>query len=258
MIAGRSALTLGIFCWSPLSVQPCPSPSPAPPDSSGCWATLVLSSPVLLQGCCSSPLLFKFSVICSAQTSLHTEENPCHRSDIKAWPPYQRWRCGATKIFGNTLSVFHNPAPQLLVFYQTLSCPGIVIAFRNMCLLTAQTLIYLCKQLHSSCFKLNIRLKELNCTNTAKSYEKGGKELFTRACSEGTTSNDFEVKEGRFRLDLFSMRVVVIWARIFCCPFSLWVCFWGGTCCSLKQGLYKGCRKAAENTESTQKKGCNM
>lgn len=31
------------------------------------------SSPVLLQGCCSSPLLFTFSVICSAQTSLHIQ-----------------------------------------------------------------------------------------------------------------------------------------------------------------------------------------
>lgn len=52
-------------------------------------------------------LLFTFTlqVFCDVLCSdfLHTEENPCHRSDIRAWPPYQRWRYGATKTFGNTL-----------------------------------------------------------------------------------------------------------------------------------------------------------
>jgi len=51
-------------------------------------------------------------------------------------------------------------------------------------------------------------------------YQKGackqaGEGLFTRACSDRTSSNDFKLREGRFRLDIrkkfFTMRVVRHW-----------------------------------------------
>lgn len=170
------------------------------------------SSPVLLQGCCSSPLLFTFPVICSAQTSLHTKASRKIPAidQISRHGPHIRDEDAEQP----NLSVFHSPAPQLQVFYQTLHCPWIAIACRNNCPLTAQSLIYLSKQLRSSCFKLNIWLKEVNSTNIAKSYKKAGEEPFTRACSERTTSNGFKVKESRFILDVrkkfFTMRVVVI------------------------------------------------
>jgi len=48
--------------------------------------------------------------------------------------------------------------------------------------------------------------------------EKDGDRLFSRACLNGTRSNGFKLKEGRFRLDvrkkLFMTRVVRPWHRL--------------------------------------------
>jgi len=49
-------------------------------------------------------------------------------------------------------------------------------------------------------------------------YKKTGEGLFTRACSDGTRSNSFKLKEGRFRLDIrkkfFTLRMVRPWHRL--------------------------------------------
>jgi len=49
-------------------------------------------------------------------------------------------------------------------------------------------------------------------------YKKAGERLFTRAWSDWTRGDDFELKEGRFRLDIrqkfFTGRVVKHWHRL--------------------------------------------
>jgi len=49
-------------------------------------------------------------------------------------------------------------------------------------------------------------------------YRKGGENVFSRACCNGTRSNGFKLGEGGFRLDirkkLFTMRVVKPWHRL--------------------------------------------
>jgi len=48
-------------------------------------------------------------------------------------------------------------------------------------------------------------------------YRKDGKNIFSRACCDRTTSNGFKIREGRLRLDIrktfFTMRVVKHWNR---------------------------------------------
>jgi len=49
-------------------------------------------------------------------------------------------------------------------------------------------------------------------------YKKAGEGLFTRPCRDKTMSNDFTLKEGRFRLDFrkkfFTVTVVRHWQRL--------------------------------------------
>jgi len=49
-------------------------------------------------------------------------------------------------------------------------------------------------------------------------YGKDEQNLFIRACCDRTKSNDFKLREGRFRLDIrkifFTMRVVKPWHRL--------------------------------------------
>jgi len=57
-------------------------------------------------------------------------------------------------------------------------------------------------------------------------YKKAGEVFFTRACGDKTSSNQFKLKESRFRLDIgkkfFTMRVVRHWNRfpreVMCIP----------------------------------------
>jgi len=49
-------------------------------------------------------------------------------------------------------------------------------------------------------------------------YKKTGEGLFTKACSDSTRGNDFNLKEGRFTSDIrqkfFALRVVRHWNRL--------------------------------------------
>jgi len=49
-------------------------------------------------------------------------------------------------------------------------------------------------------------------------YRKDGEGLFTRVCSDSTRGNSFNLKEGRYTLDIrkkfFTMRVVKHWHRL--------------------------------------------
>jgi len=51
-----------------------------------------------------------------------------------------------------------------------------------------------------------------------RTNKKAGEGLFTRTCGDRTRNNDFQLKEGRFRLDtrkkFFTMRVVRPWNRL--------------------------------------------
>jgi len=40
------------------------------------------------------------------------------------------------------------------------------------------------------------------CRYLKEASEKEGERVFTKACSDSTWSNDFKLKEGRFRLDI--------------------------------------------------------
>jgi len=49
-------------------------------------------------------------------------------------------------------------------------------------------------------------------------YRKDGENIFSKACCDGSRSNDFKLRENRFRLDIrktiFTMRVVKHWNRL--------------------------------------------
>jgi len=49
-------------------------------------------------------------------------------------------------------------------------------------------------------------------------YRKDGENIFGRACCDGTRSNGFKLREGRYRLDMrkkfFTLRVLKHWNRL--------------------------------------------
>lgn len=61
-------------------------------------------------------------------------------------------------------------------------------------------------------------------TSTKRAYEKGGEQLFTRACSDKTRRNGFKLKDSSFRLDIKEILYCDGWWDTGTgCPKKLWM-----------------------------------